>query len=427
MKKRNQRNTRNRSDRPTAHTVAGNAVVAVLLIALVALLFTGCPNFLGNDDDDDDTPAPGPLVVSSITPADGATDVGSDATVAVVFNKAVNQSTVTTTTITLTDAVDATISATPSVSADGKTVTLTPSAALLENGAYTVSVGTGVAGADGGTLEAGATATFSTVSIFKEWLMHWVHGDTEDQVLKMVLSPTSFTITQVEGSTGMSASGTIVSVDSSTRTAIMRWDNSSPGFGVDPGSYQRGVWRELSAGDMLWDGTGSHATQADAEAADLSVTNYYYSDASTERPQRAYGLTFIGNDKIHLAFLTAMNTTALENESNWTIGGTGAPPTRKPRAALAGPEDRTVTLILDEPIGLGETITVTIDPAVTSATGAVMYDDWRTVSGTFVAEVAPIDATVVSEDGAHTTCPARAERSRNRPFIPENRPISKTG
>jgi hypothetical protein len=381
----------------TKPAIAFQRYVLFGLMVVSAVVFTSCPNPTNNDDDD---PIPGTLAVSSITPTDGATDVATTATVEIVFDQAVAQATVTDATITLVDAAGAVVAAARTVSADGKTVTVAPSAALLENGTYTVSVGTEVAGADGATLDAAAAATFSTVSIFKTWYLHWVHGDTEDQVIKMVLSPTSFTITQVEGSTGMNASGTIVSVDSSTRTAMMRWDSSSSGFGMDPGSYMKGVWRELGAGDMLWDSTAPQATRAEAEAAVPSVTNYYYASASAERPQGAYGFTFIGDDKIHLSFLTAMDTTALEDETNWTIGGTGAPPSGRPRAALAGPEDRTVTLVLDEPIALGETITVTIDPAVTSATGAAMYDEWRTHSATFVADVAPIDADFVRENGS---------------------------
>jgi hypothetical protein len=240
-------------------------------IVLMALLITSCPNPTSNDA----APVATALVVSSISPSDGTADVATDTPIEIVFSKSITNSTVTEATIALTDSAGNAIEVERSISSDSRTVILSPSGGLLENGTYTVSVGTEVAGADGGTLDTAVDASFSTVSIFKTWYLHWVHGDTEDQVIKMVLSPTSFTITQVEGSTGMSASGTIVSVDSSTRTAMMRWDSSSAGFGIDPGSYMKGVWRELSSGDMLWTGTAPQATQAAAEAADPVVTNYY--------------------------------------------------------------------------------------------------------------------------------------------------------
>jgi hypothetical protein len=84
--------------------------------------------------------------VSSVSPASGATGVSPAAAVNVVFDRAMNASTITGSTVRLTDSSNAQVPATVSYNSSTFTATLTPSAALLWSASYAASVAGGVSG-----------------------------------------------------------------------------------------------------------------------------------------------------------------------------------------------------------------------------------------------------------------------------------------
>ena len=90
------------------------------------------------------------LAVSSTSPSDGATDVAMDTTITATFSKAMNSSTITTSTFTVTDALGPAVSGT--VSYSGNTATFTPAADLGINKTYTATIDGGVEDADGTAL-----------------------------------------------------------------------------------------------------------------------------------------------------------------------------------------------------------------------------------------------------------------------------------
>jgi methionine-rich copper-binding protein CopC len=102
-----------------------------------------------------------PTIVSR-TPANGATSIPIDANVTVTFSEPMDPATINTTTITLTptaggSAVAATVTYT------GNTATLNPTADLLNNTSYTITVTTGVKDVAGNQLAAQSTSTFTTI------------------------------------------------------------------------------------------------------------------------------------------------------------------------------------------------------------------------------------------------------------------------
>lgn len=108
----------------------------------------------------EDTTAP---TVSSVSPANGATGVSRGTNVTTTFSEEMNRDTLTTTTVTLVrDGATTPISARITVSADGKTVTLDPSANLSSNTKYRAKVTTGATDKAGNALAADKVWTFTT-------------------------------------------------------------------------------------------------------------------------------------------------------------------------------------------------------------------------------------------------------------------------
>lgn len=90
-----------------------------------------------------------PPTVASTSPADAATAIAADAKPAVIFSEALSAASVTSATVQLLDASGnqvAQASGSPSLSADLKTVTITPAAALAENATYRIKVVGGASG-----------------------------------------------------------------------------------------------------------------------------------------------------------------------------------------------------------------------------------------------------------------------------------------
>ncbi|HEX3996988.1 MAG TPA: DUF4082 domain-containing protein [Pirellulales bacterium] len=109
-----------------------------------------------------------PLSVVSITPADGATGAAINSSITVQFDNAMNTATLDSTTLVLQDSEGNTIASSVSYNAATDTATITPSAALANSAAYTLTVESGVDGvADtgGDTLAGNFTASFITSAI----------------------------------------------------------------------------------------------------------------------------------------------------------------------------------------------------------------------------------------------------------------------
>jgi hypothetical protein len=131
--------------------LAGNALAAQFTSSFLTAAVT------------DTTP---PTIVSR-TPPNGTTNVATNTTVTVTFSEAMDATTINTTTITLKPTASGTnVTATVvcNTPAPCTTATLTPSAPLLNNTSYTVTVTTGVKDVAGNALAAQSTSTFTTVA-----------------------------------------------------------------------------------------------------------------------------------------------------------------------------------------------------------------------------------------------------------------------
>ncbi|HLG20414.1 MAG TPA: Ig-like domain-containing protein [Bdellovibrionota bacterium] len=103
--------------------------------------------------------------VTAVYPQDGASSVSLNTSIQVTFNEAVLASTITSASFTLTTATGgctSPVAGTRSVSADGKTITLTPTANLCQSASYTITVTTTVTDLATNTLAANFTSSFTS-------------------------------------------------------------------------------------------------------------------------------------------------------------------------------------------------------------------------------------------------------------------------
>ncbi len=107
--------------------------------------------------------APSPPTVTATSPANGATGVSTTSPISATFSRAMNASTVTGSTVTLTGPSGA-VAATVSYASATNTVTLAPSSALAYNTVYTARIDSSVATSDGALLGTAYSWSFTTGS-----------------------------------------------------------------------------------------------------------------------------------------------------------------------------------------------------------------------------------------------------------------------
>ena len=104
----------------------------------------------------------GPPTVTQTTPANGATNVAVTTKPTAGFSRAMDATTVTSSTFTLKDSLGTAVPATVLYSSATTTATLTPSSSLAYATSYTATVSTGAKATDGKPLAAPASWTFTT-------------------------------------------------------------------------------------------------------------------------------------------------------------------------------------------------------------------------------------------------------------------------
>ena len=109
-------------------------------------------------------PAAAPPTVTQTTPAAGATGVGIGSTVRANFSRAMDASTITGSSFTLTPQGGSPVAASLSYDSATNSATLLPSNQLATSTQYTATVTTGVKAADGVALASAASWTFTTSS-----------------------------------------------------------------------------------------------------------------------------------------------------------------------------------------------------------------------------------------------------------------------
>jgi O-glycosyl hydrolase len=107
--------------------------------------------------------APAPTITATM-PVNGATNVAANSTVTVTFGTAMNASTLTSSTFTLTPQGGSAVAGTVAYDAASMTATFTPSANLAYGTQYTAAITTGAQTSAGGTLAANSTWSFTTTA-----------------------------------------------------------------------------------------------------------------------------------------------------------------------------------------------------------------------------------------------------------------------
>jgi hypothetical protein len=133
--------------------------------------------------------APVPLTVTPGSPANGATGVNRDAIVTATFNRAIDTSTLNTSTFLLKAPDGSTVPASVSYDAPSRTATLIPSSMLNASAIYTAQVTTGLHADDGTALGSTAQWAFTT-------------GACPCTVFASTLTPTSTGNSTQDGRTG---------------------------------------------------------------------------------------------------------------------------------------------------------------------------------------------------------------------------------
>jgi O-glycosyl hydrolase len=102
--------------------------------------------------------------VTAVTPTNGSTGVAITSAVTATFSEAMNASTLTGSTFTLTPQGGSAVAGTVSYNSNNLTATLAPGAPLAYNTTYTAEITTGVASSTGTALAANYTWTFTTAT-----------------------------------------------------------------------------------------------------------------------------------------------------------------------------------------------------------------------------------------------------------------------
>jgi hypothetical protein len=119
---------------------------------------------------------PAPPSVTAQSPAGGATGVARSTAVTATFSRAIDPTTLTSTSFALTGP-SGTVAASVAYNATTRTATLTPSAALAFSTSYTATLSTAIRGTDGKPLASAVTWSFTTIDPVRPQLVSTVPVD----------------------------------------------------------------------------------------------------------------------------------------------------------------------------------------------------------------------------------------------------------
>jgi len=166
------------------------------LAAAAAIGLTGC----GGGSSTPIPPPPTAPTVTAVNPAASATGVAVGATITATFSQAMNASSLTTSTFTLTGPSSASVSGAVTYTATGSVATFTPSALLAFGTQYTATITTGASDSSGTALAANYSWTFTTAAA--------------------PVAPTVTSVTPASGATGVAISTTVMATFSQAMNAL---------------------------------------------------------------------------------------------------------------------------------------------------------------------------------------------------------------
>ncbi|MCV9385979.1 ice-binding family protein [Reichenbachiella ulvae] len=172
------------------------ALMVVLLLPLI--LFTSC------ESDNDPSPVDGAPNVTSTNPLSNALDVSRSKTVSIVFNEAMDPSSINSTTLTLKQG---STSITGEVAYAGTTATFTPAINLSAAKIYTVTITTGAKNLAGIALTSNTTWNFTTGAT-AEILVVVNLGSAGDYVILAKTAINNSSTSAIKGNLGLSPAAT---------------------------------------------------------------------------------------------------------------------------------------------------------------------------------------------------------------------------
>jgi len=257
------------------------------------------------------TTATGPApTVTAVTPGNGSTGLVANTTVTATFSEAMNASTITASTFTLTPQSGAPVGATVSYNATTFTATLTPNAPLAADKMYTAAVTTGVVGATG-----------NAIANVNSWSFTTAEGPV----------PTVNAVTPTSGTTGVAIASTVTATFSEA---------------MDPSTL---------TGSTFWL-TGGGASVTGTVSADPTDTIFTF----TPSAPLAYNTTYTA--LITTGVLAASQVPEVPLAANYTWSFTTAPPPPATVSAVTPASGSTGIPIT------GTTVTATFGAAMTTST-----------------------------------------------------------
>jgi len=352
-------------------------------LVTIALQLSGCGG--GGSGTSTSPPPPIAPTVTAVTPANASTGVAITSAVTATFSEALNASTLTGSTFTLTPQGGTAIAATVAYSSSGNVATLTPNAPLAYNTTYTATITTGVTSSLGAALAANYTWSFTTAT---------------------APPPTVTAVTPTNGSTGVAITSAVtatfsVVMNSSTITAstfTLVAQGGTTVLGSVSYNSTTSVATFTPAQDLAYNTTytATVTTGVSSSAGTALAANYVWSFTTEAAPIPTVtstvpisGATNVNvSNALTAIFSQPMNSSTI-TASTFTLTGPGS-------TAVAGTVTyntgtSTATFTPNSALAYSTSYTATITTGATSAAGAALASNYL---WTFTTGANPNQVTV---------------------------------
>jgi O-glycosyl hydrolase len=330
------------------------------------------------------TTAAGPApTVSSVTPVDQSTGVAITSPVTATFSEAMNSSTITGSTFTLTPQGGSAVAATVSYAAG--VATLTPTAQLANNTTYTATITTGVTSSAGSALAANYIWTFTTAT---------APPPAVASVTPLNLSTTAAISTTVTATFNQAMNSSTITASTFTLTGP---GNSSVQGTV---AYNAGtsVATFTPAANLAYSTTyvATLSTSITSSAGTALAANYTWSFTTTTPPVPTVTTTVPIDGATGVNISNALTATFSQPMNSSTITPTTFTLTGPGNTAVAGlitynTGTSTATFTPNAALAYSTSYTGTITTGATSAAGATLASNYM---WTFMTGASPNQVTV---------------------------------
>lgn len=323
--------------------------------------------------------------VSSNVPASGATNVNRKSPLSAVFSRDMDATSFSGSTVTVSEGSNA-VAVTTSYDATSRTLTITPSAPLLENKAHTVTLSTGIKDSLGTPLAAAHAWSFTTltdvptVTITPAHMMTEVSGN----------APVRFTFSEAMLASTLDGAVT-VAIGGTAVPGTKAWDATNLTYTFTPtGAYAAGSSVVANISTAATDVSGN------ALAAAVSSTFTVSNAPALALTDPAANETGVALDTpISLQFTVPMDATTLVAANVWIENAQGT----VVAAAYAAQGVDGLTITPNAPLIESSTYTLVVSTRVKSLTQIAFTTEHRQTFTT--VGVAPFVSSVSPSDGAN--------------------------